>query len=199
MIRFLIPLVFWLPICAVADDNDREEFIQAIEPIVEHAPLAITYHYTLIEDDWQQDTTGTMILFEPNVFRLAFWDKVYGSDGTSLYVHDKNTRQTIIDSLKWTELPPWLQILNGEIPPSINIVGLPADEELPKWSLTNYGQGWICLVTIDTLAHRITEIELHEGDWDHILVLNVPLPFPNSGWFKLVTLEDLPGVRLDLR
>ena len=199
MIRFLVVLLFGLPVCAVADDNDTEEFIQAIESIVEHAPLAITYHYTLIQYDWQQDTTGTLIIFEPNVFRLAFWDKVYGSDGTSLHVHDKNTRQTIIDSLKWTELPPWLQILNGEIPHSVSIDRFPSDGELPKWSLAHRGQGWFCSVTLDTLANRLTEIKLHEGDWAHILSLEAPLPYPNAGWIELVTLQDLPGVRLDLR
>ena len=199
MIRFLVVLLFGLPICAVADDNDTEEFVQVIETIVEHAPLTIAYHYTFIQSDFQQDTTGTLILLAPNVFRITFWDKVYGSDGTSVYVHDRNTKQTIIDSLKWTELPPWLQILNGEVPHSINIARLPSEGELPKWSLAHHRKGWICSVTIDTLANRLTEIKLHEGDLAHILLLDAPLSYPNSGWIELVTLKDLPGVRLDLR
>ena len=188
-----------LPVYVVATDDDTEELIQAIESFVGRAPLTIAYHYTLIQYDFQQDTTGTLILLKPNVFRLTFWDKIYGSDGASLYVHDKNTRQTIIDSLRWTELHPWLQILNGEIPRTTRVSRLPSDGELSKWSLAHLEQMWICSVATDTVANRITEIRLQEGEWEHILVLDAPLPYTNSGLTKLVSLSDLPGVRLDLR
>lgn len=197
MIRFLILLIIGLPIYTLADDSD--EFRRTIELVVGKAPQVIAYHYSLVGYDFQQDTTGTLILLKPDVFRLTFWDKVYGSDGASLYVHDKNTRQTIIDSLKWTALPPWLQILNGEIPRTIRISRLPSDGELSKWSLLHLEQMWICSVTIDTLATRLTEIRLEEGDWEHNLLLGTPLPYTDFDLSKLVTLEDLPGTRLDLR
>jgi hypothetical protein len=199
VIRFFALILFGLPISAVATDGDAEEFIQAIGSFVGKAPLTITYHYTLRQDDFRQDTTGTLILFKSNVFRLTFWDKVYGSDGTTLYVHDKNTRQTIIDSLRWTELHPWLQILNGELPRSTRIRQLPSDGELLKWSLSHRQQMWTCTVVIDTLTDRFTEIRLSEEEWEHILLLDIPHPYQTLGMKDQVTLRDLPGVRLDLR
>ncbi|MFC1484092.1 hypothetical protein ACFL6Q_03460 [Candidatus Neomarinimicrobiota bacterium] len=192
-------LLLGLPLCVLATDDDTEEFLHTIGAFVNKAPMIISYHYALTQDDFHQDTTGTLILMESNVFRLTFWDKIYGSDGTSLYVHDKNTRQTIIDSLRWTELHPWLRILNGELPPGTRITQQPSDGLFSNWLLTHLQPMWICTVIVDTLASRITEIRLQEGDWEHVLRLDVPLPYANSASAKLVSLDDLPGIRLDLR
>jgi hypothetical protein len=192
-------LLLGLPLCVSATDDDTEEFLNTIESFVDNAPMIVTYHYTLTQDDFHQDTTGTLILMESNVFRLTFWDKIYGSDGTSLYVHDKNTRQTIIDSLRWTELHLWLQILNGELPPDTRISQQPLDGQFSKWLLTHLQPTWSCTVIMDTLTSRLTEVRLKEEDWEHVLRLDVPLPYAASDSVKLVSLDDLPGIRLDLR
>jgi hypothetical protein len=192
-------LLLGLPLFILAADDDTEEFLRTIGAFVNKAPMIISYHYVLTQDDFHQDTTGTLVLIESNVFRLTFWDKIYGSDGTSLYVHDKNTRQTIIDSLRWTELHPWLQILNGELPSGTRITQQSSDGLFSSWLLTHLQPMWVCTVIMDTLTSRPTEIRLKEGDWEHILRLDVPLPYANSASTKLVSLDDLPGIRLDLR
>jgi hypothetical protein len=188
-----------LPLCVLATDDDTEEFLHTIKAFGNKAPMIISYHYTLTQDDFHQDTTGTLILIEPNVFRLTFWDKIYGSDGTSLYVHDKNTRQTIIDSLRWTELHPWIQILNGELPPDTRISQQPLERQFSKWLLTHLQPTWSCSVIMDTVASRLTEVRLTEENWEHFLRLDAPLPYADSASAKLVSLDDLPGIRLDLR
>lgn len=192
-------LILGLPLYLLATDDDTEEFLHIIEAFANKAPMIIAYHYTLTQDDFRQDTTGTLILMESNVFRFTFWDKVYGSDGTSLYIHDKNTRQTIIDSLRWTELHLWLQILNGELPPGTRITQQPSEGLFSKWLLTHLEPAWVSTVIMDTLASRLMEIRLKEGDWEHVFHLDIPQPYANSVSTKLVSLDDLPGIRLDLR
>ena len=163
--------------------------------------MKVNYHYTLTSGSFRQDTTGTLVLIGPGVFRLELWDKVYGSDGSSLYLHDRNTRQTVIDSLRWTEVNLWVRLLHGDLPPgTVTTLAKPSPEGMVRWELRHEEPWWLGMVEIDTTSWTIREILLHEEpEWQHLIQLDMPEPWNSTNPDSLVTLEDLPGTRLDLR
>jgi hypothetical protein len=172
-----------------------------MDAFLTNAPMKVNYHYTLTSGDFRQDTTGTLVLVEPGVFRLELWDKVYGSDGSSLYLHDRNTHQTVIDSLRWTEMNLWVRLLNGELPAGTVVVpGDLSSEGATLWELSHEEPWWFGVVEIDTTTWTIREILLREEpEWQHLIRLDVPKPWNSTNSDSLITLEDLPGTRLDLR
>jgi hypothetical protein len=162
--------------------------------------MQLDYHYSVSREEFQQDTTGTLYLAAPGVFRLTLWDKVYGSDGRSLYLHDLNTHQTVIDSLRWTDVHLWVRLLQGQLPAGTRQVLSDTDHDLPVWILSHEAPYWQAAVTVDTAAVRIVEIRLYESaGWEHIVQLDPPLPWQSDRLETWIKLEDLPGIRLDLR
>jgi len=163
--------------------------------------MKVNYHYTLTSGDFRQDTTGKMVLLEPAVFRLELWDKVYSSDGSSLYLHDRNTHQTVIDSLRWTEVNLWVRLLQGKLPEGTVVSpGEPSGEDTTRWELSHEEPWWYSIVTVDTTTWSVREIRLcEEQGWEHLVRLDVPEPWNNTNPDSFIALEDLPGTRLDLR
>jgi len=172
-----------------------------VDAFLANAPMKVNYHYTLTSGSFRQDTTGTLVLIGPGVFRLELWDKVYGSDGSSLYLHDRNTHQTVIDSLRWTEVNLWVRLLHGDLPPgTVTTLAEPSHEGMVRWELSHEEPWWFSVVRIDTSTWIIREIQLREEpEWQHLVRLGVPESWNNTNPDSFITLEDLPGQRLDLR
>ena len=201
MIRPSLLLAIGLLLAPAAQGQQEEPFSRVMDAFLANAPLKVNYHYTLTSGDFRQDTTGTLVLVEPGVFRLELWDKVYGSDGSSLYLHDRNTHQTVIDSLRWTEVNLWVRLLHGELPAGTVVVpGDLSSEGATSWELSHEEPWWFGVVEIDTTTWTIREILLREEpEWQHLIRLDVPKPWNSTNSDSLITLEDLSGTRLDLR
>ncbi len=173
----------------------------ALESYLALAPMRVEFRYELAQGDFHRDTTGTMFLFDHDGFRLELWDKVYGSDGSSLYLYDRNTRQTVIDSLRWPEVNLWLRLLHGELP--VGTMVTPAGRAASGavlWQLRHDRPMWEAVVAIDTAHRSLREVQLDEtGGLSHHLRLAPPAPWDGQHPRALMTLKDLGGKRLDLR
>ena len=146
-----------------ARGQQEQSFRAALDAFLARAPMKVSYHYTLTGGGFEQDTTGVMVLVSPRIFRLELWDKVYGSDGSSFYVHDRNTHQTVIDSLRWTEMNLWVRLLNGELPPGTAVAAAgPAREGAARWELSHEEPWWLAVVEVDTLSWSVREMQLYE-------------------------------------
>ncbi len=176
-------------------------FQQALNRFLEQAPLAVEYRYLLTGDDLQREFKGTIYLAEPAVFRLEIWDKVYAANGALLFLHDLNTHQTVIDSLRWSEVNLWIGLLNGELPPESLITPLEPVEGAPGFLIESSSQPWTATVLIDTASGLIDTIIIRERDsgWDHSISFLSPTAWEAAARDTFFTLLDLPGVRLDLR
>lgn len=201
MVREFVVLIAGLLVAHPVQGQQARQFQEAVTAFLVQAPLKISYHYTLTDGEFQQDTTGVMVLVRPSVFRLELWDKVYGSDGASLYLHDRNTHQTVIDSLRWSDVNPWVSLLHGELPSGtvVTAAGFSRKGEM-RWELRHNEPWWSGIVAVDTTTWCIREIQLREElGWQHMVRLGVPESWNNTNLDSFITLEDLPGQRLDLR
>ncbi len=165
------------------------------------SPMQLSYYYSLSDGSFSQDMDGTMILIEPGKFRLDLWDKIYSSDGTSLYLYDRNTRQTVIDSLRWSDVNLWVRLLQGNLPAGTVST---RDESSPpgiiRLELLNEELQWVCTVDVDTSTRAMQEIMLKDDQgWEHLVRLEAPTLWNSMNPDSILTLEDLPGLRLDLR
>ena len=176
-------------------------FQQALTRFLERAPLAVEYRYLLTGDDLQREFNGTIYLAELAVFRLEIWDKVYAADGALLYLHDLNTHQTIIDSLRWSEVNLWIGLLNGELPPKTRITPLAPGKGGSGFLIESLSQPWTATALIDTTSGLIDTfiIREHDSGWDHRISFLSPTAWEATDRDTFFTLLDLPGVRLDLR
>ena len=201
MIRSPLLLAVGLFLAPAAHGQQGEPFHRMVDAFLARTPMKVNYHYTLTSGSFRQDTTGTLVLIGPGVFRLELWDKVYGSDGSSLYLHDRNTHQTVIDSLRWTDMNLWVRLLHGDLPPgTVTTLAEPSHEGIVRWELRHEEPWWFSVVRIDTSAWIIREIQLREElEWQHLVRLGVPESWNNTNPDSFITLEDLPGQRLDLR
>ncbi len=173
----------------------------ALQAYLDKAPMLVHFRYTLSQGNFQRDTTGVLMLPGPIGFRLELWDKVYGSDGEALYLHDRNTRQTIIDSLRRSETTLWVRLLRGELPAG-TLVTLSQRRESGRlrWVLHHSEPWWQAEVVIDTTSWVVRQILLEEGAGiSHRLQLQDPAPWRVEQAAVRLTLRDLPGQRLDLR
>lgn len=173
----------------------------ALDSYLALAPMKVEFRYELAQGDFRRDTTGTMFLFDHDGFRLELWDKVYGSDGTSLYLYDRNTRQTVIDSLRWPEVNLWLRLLHGELPAGTKVTAAGrAASGAVLWQLRHDQPRWVAEVAIDTASWSLREVQLDEsGGFSHRLRFVPPVPWDGQHPRALMTLQDLGGQRLDLR
>jgi len=187
-------------IATLTAGDGAARFQAAMGAFLAQAPLKVGYHYTVEQGDFKQEQAGTLYLARRGVFRLELWDKVYGSDGQSLYLHDLNTHQTIIDSLRWTDVNLWMRVLNEELPVGTQVTVAKGGEKGLTFHL-DYGRQWQGVVAVDTAAHAIREIVVHERDrqFRHHIILEQPQSWDGGDSLGYVTLQDLPGLRLDLR
>ncbi len=196
--RFVL-MVGWVLITSLPGQDAA--FQQALTRFLEQAPLAVEYRYLLSGEDLEREFRGTVYLAEPAVFRLEIWDKVYASNGVLLYLHDLNTHQTVIDSLRWSEVNLWIGLLNGELPPESRITPLEPVESAPGFLIQSSTQPWTATAMIDTTSGLIDTIIIRENDggWDHRIAFQPPTAWEAAARDTFFTLLDLPGVRLDLR
>ncbi len=171
-----------------------------INATISQAPVRIDYSYTLesTADNFKETTEGSLFLLGTGVFRITLWDKVYGSDGTSLYLHDLNTRQTIVDSLRWSELNLWVRLLQGHLPEGLAISASGDDDR--SYALLSMDEHWRgeLIFAGETRIFRSIEFQDAMG-WDHRIDLQSPSPLMIKNIPAFISLEDLPGKRLDLR
>ena len=181
--------------------GQEPDFQQALARFLEQTPLAVEYRYLLTGDDLQREFKGTIYLAEPAVFRLEIWDKVYAANGALLYLHDLNTHQTIIDSLRWSEVNLWIGLLNGELPPKTRVTPLAPGAGPTGYLIESLSQPWTATALIDTTSGLIETIIIREYDsgWDHRISFLSPTAWEAAARDTFFTLLDLPGVRLDLR
>ncbi|UCH10859.1 MAG: hypothetical protein JSU61_02930 [Fidelibacterota bacterium] len=201
MIRTLAILLTGLYCVYPAWGQPGGEFEEVVNGFLAQAPMKITYIYEVTKDGFHQDTTGSMVIVSSGEFRLEFWDKVYGSDGSSLYLHDRNTNQTVVDSLRWTDLNLWVQLLQGELPAGTVIHGPTSfQDSLQRWELSHERPWWSGNVDVAADGRHIQKIELYEDEgWRHLLQLGAPERWDHPDRKAFLTLLDLPGIRLDLR
>lgn len=200
MSRRLWPVVAgWMLITTLPGQDPA--FQQALTRFLERAPLAVEYRYLFTGEDLEREFRGTVYLAEPAVFRLEIWDKVYASNGVLLYLHDLNTHQTIIDSLRWSEVNLWVGLLNGQLPPDSRITPLEPVQGAPGFLIESATQPWTATALIDTASGLIDTIIIRENDgqWDHRISFQPPIAWEAAARDTFFTLLDLPGVRLDLR
>lgn len=176
-------------------------FAQALANFVERAPLSLQYSYDLTGSDFHREIRGAIYLAEPAVFRLELDDKVYAAINDLLYLHDLNTHQTIIDSLRWPELQPWVRLLNGELPTGTEITLREVDGNVPRFIIRPPDEEWTAEATLDSLSGLISTITFDDGvsGLDHRISLTTPESWEPVSRDTFFTLLDLPGVRLDLR
>ncbi|UCH62448.1 MAG: hypothetical protein JSU77_11700 [Fidelibacterota bacterium] len=201
MIRPALLLAIGLLLAPAAQGQQDKPFHKVVDAFLINAPIKMNYHYTIARGNFRQDTSGTLVLIGPGVFRLELWDKVYGSDGSSLYLHDRNTHQTVIDSLRWTEVNLWVRLLHGELPARTVVTPCESTSKgATCWELSHEEPWWQGVVETDTTTWAIREILLHEEpEWQHLVRLDIPEPWNNANPDSFIALEDLPGTRLDLR
>jgi hypothetical protein len=184
-----------------AQEPPHGRFQEVMDAYLSRTPMGISYHYSFTDGSFQQDTSGTMVILDSGKFRLDFWDKVYGTDGASLYLHDRNTHQTVIDSLRWTDMNLWVRLLQGELPTATLVrPGTPSAPDMLQWNLSHESPWWSANVVVDSISGMIREIQVSEDTgWEHRVRLDDPerrlIPDPQA----FLRLQDLPGIRLDLR
>ncbi len=176
-------------------------FAQVLTNFVERAPLRMEYSYELTGSDFHREIRGAIYLAEPAVFRLQLDDKVYAAIDDLLYLHDLNTHQTIIDSLRWSDLLPWVRLLNGELPAGTEVTLRDSTGDEPRFIIRPPHEQWTAEATLDSLAGLIRTITIDDGvsGLDHRIALTIPESWVPASRDTFFTLLDLPGVRLDLR
>ncbi len=168
--------------------------------MLDSAPFLLAYHYSISADDFQQATSGTLYVAAAAVFRLDMFDKVYGSDGSSLYLHDRNTRQTVIDSLRMEELLIWLRLLAGDPPEDVVVGRLTREGRGQRLAISHSGDLWAGDLLLDDDSGAIRQVRIREANgWRHSIDLQPRRPWLSRTREQWVRLEDLPGKRLDLR
>ncbi len=163
-------------------------------------PLAVSYSYTVSGIDFEKSTAGSLILADHQLFRVNLWDKVYSSEGQNLYLHDLNTRQTLIDSLRWQDLNIWIRIMQGEIPDETTVT--PGDSSAAGigYLLSNSDPWWEAQITIEPSDWHIRSLDITDGNgYRHKVELSSPVKQHIADFDSLFALLDLPGTRLDLR
>jgi hypothetical protein len=201
MIRSLVILLAGLCFLYPVRGQQTEKFEEVVGGFLAQAPMQFQYQYKVTKDGFHQDTTGLMVIVSSDKFRIEFWDKVYGSDGFSLYLHDRNTSQTVIDSLRWTDLNLWVRLLQGELPTgTVAQSSTSSQDTLQTWELSHAQPWWQGLVDVVVSSGNLQRIELYEDEgWKHVVHLEVPERWDHPDQRAFLTLLDLPGVRLDLR
>ncbi|MEE9466420.1 MAG: hypothetical protein V3W14_12705 [Candidatus Neomarinimicrobiota bacterium] len=189
-------LAFLAPLAA-----QQPTFAQVLAKFVEQAPLSLEYSYNLTGSDFHREIKGTIYLAEPAVFRLELDDKVYAATDDLLYLHDLNTHQTVIDSLRWSELQPWVRLLNGELPTGTEVTSRDVNGKQPRFIIRPPREEWTAEATLDSLSGLISTITIDDGvsELDHRIDLTIPESWVPASRDTFFTLLDLPGVRLDLR
>lgn len=164
--------------------------------------MKIDYTYTLesAEDNFKRTTEGTLFILGTGIFRVTLWDKVYGSDGTSLYLHDLNTRQTIVDSLRWSELNLWVRLLQGHLPAGSKTAISISGKNDRSYILVNMIEHWRGELKFTGKPSMFQTIEFQDAmGWEHKIKLQSPSAIKIKDRAAFISLEDLPGKRLDLR
>ena len=176
-------------------------FAQVLANLVERAPLSMKYRYDLTGSDFHREIRGAIYLAEPAVFRLELDDKVYAAIDGLLYLHDLNTHQTIIDSLRWSELQPWVRLLNGVLPTETEVTFRGDNGKEPRFIIRPTQEEWTAEATLDSLSGLISTITIDDGvsELDHRIAMAIPESWEPASRDTFFTLLDLPGVRLDLR
>ncbi|MCK4577244.1 MAG: hypothetical protein KAU50_00550 [Candidatus Marinimicrobia bacterium] len=187
-----------VPISAVL--GQPPDFNEQLHRYLALAPMSMTYKYDLVIDDVSRQWEGNIFIHGTGRFRVQLWDKIYASDSSSLYLHDNNTGQTVIDSLRWSDLNLWLRLLNGELPETVTVTSGDLQGNLAVYDLKDSADGWAATVILDTLSLRLVSIDLvDEHGYRHQLEIGVPAEFHREDVRSFYRLEDLPGTRLDLR
>ncbi len=199
MTRPVLLLTFGLLAAPWAQEGGAS-FQEVVDAFLAQAPVKVGYHYILTQGDFQQEATGVIYLAARGVFRLELWDKIYSSDGISLYLHDKNTRQTVIDSLQWTALNLWVRLLHGELPPVTDVTVATAEDGMVRFRFHHQQPSWSGELGVDTLSGSLRDIRLiEEGELEHHIRLELPESWTEPRQAAFMQLRDLPGTRLDLR
>ena len=199
MTRRIVLLAFGLLTVPWAQESGAS-FEEAVDAFLAQAPVKMGYHYTLTQGDFQQEATGVIYLAARGAFRLDLWDKIYSSDGTSLYLHDKNTHQTVIDSLQWAAMNLWVRLLHGELPPLTDVTVAPGKDGMVRFRFDHQQPNWSGEMQLDTLSGSLREIRIiEEGDLEHHIRLGLPESWTEPHRDAFMQLRDLPGSRLDLR
>ena len=168
--------------------------------ILADTPFQLAYRYSITADDFEQTEAGTLYVAEQAVFRLDLFDKVYGSDGSSLYLHDTNTRQTVIDSLRWGDLHIWLRLLTGNPPEDLVLGKLRRDSQGQRLEIRDRRLLWRGELLLENESGSIRQVRIVEASgWRHLIELQPRIPWQSNGAGEWVRLEDLPGKRMDLR
>lgn len=188
---------------ALTAQSEADSLLQAdIDATISQAPVKIDYTYTLesAEDNFKRTTEGTLFILGTGIFRVTLWDKVYGSDGTSLYLHDLNTRQTIVDSLRWSELNLWVRLLQGHLPAGSKTAISTSGEDDRSYILVNMIEHWRGELKFTGKPSMFQTIEFQDAmGWEHKINLQSPSAVKIKDRAAFISLEDLPGKRLDLR
>lgn len=193
------PLVAALLLVAASGRPQAEADLGAVmERYLAPAPMQVAYSYTIGNSDFSDATQGVLYLQAPSIFRLSFFDKVYGSDGASVYLHDTNTHQTVIDSLRRDDMQLWLSLLSGQLPQGAQLVGSRRADGLSHLDLVGPDGQWDAELTVMEATGAIVRIVVVDGAGLRAVIdLETPQPWtPPDGWIRL---DDLPGERLDLR
>lgn len=170
------------------------------DSLLSRTPLKFGYEYRIIADDFEEVTAGTLYVAARSQFRLTLFDKIYGSDGSSLYLHDRNTHQTIIDSIRDDGLNVWIDLLRGDLPENMSVSTSSAGDGSWRYTLASPAAQWRAEALVDSATYAIRAVNVHEASgWRHEVVLGVMMDWPSKTPLTWVTLQDLPGVRLDLR
>lgn len=199
MTRQVVLLTFGLLAAPWAQESGAS-FQEVVDTFLAQAPVKVGYHYTLTRGDFQQESMGVIYLAARGVFRLELWDKIYSSDGTSLYLHDKNTHQTVIDSLRWTAMNLWVRLLHGELPPVTDVTVAPAEDGMVRFRFHHQQPDWSGEMRVDTLSGSLRDMRIiEEGELEHHIRLELPESWTEPHLDAFMQLQDLPGSRLDLR
>ncbi|MCH7575462.1 MAG: hypothetical protein IIA59_10090 [Candidatus Marinimicrobia bacterium] len=193
------PIMAALLLVAAANQPQSEGDLGAImERYLEAAPMQVAYSYAIGNSDFSDTTQGVLYLSAPSVFRLSFFDKVYGSDGASVYLHDTNTHQTVIDSLRWNEMQLWLRLLSGQLPEGTQLVGSRHAGRLSHFDLLGPDGKWEAELTVNEQSGAIARIAVVDRAGLSVVIdLETPRKWTPS--VEYIRLSDLPGERLDLR
>lgn len=199
MTRPVVVIAFGL-LATLSAKESGASFQEVIDAFLAQAPIKVGFHYTLTQGDFQQAATGVLYVAARGVFRLELWDKIYSSDGTSLYLHDKNTHQTVIDSLRWTTMNLWLRLLHGELPSGTEVTVAPAEDGMVRFRFHHQQPTWSGELRVDTLSGSLRDMRIiEEGELEHHIRLELPESWTDPHSATFMQLQDLPGSRLDLR
>ena len=176
------------------------KFADDLADCLSNRPLAVNYTYTVSGSGFENTTSGNLILAQDNVFRVNLWDKVYSSDGSNLYLHDTNTKQTLIDSLRWPDLNIWIRILQGELPEQTAVTLIDSSTGGWVYKLSNSEPWWEASVTVEPDNRCIKSLTITDlNGYAHQVDLARPDKRQIDVSDSLFTLLDLSGTRLDLR